>query len=160
VIEMGEAVYYLKARFESREDVERAMPQVVTLIKQGIEAQEWWQEHRNMEQDDRPAFWKEFVERFPAVTEYLGETGHSTFRNSIVGGDCNNELSGELDFGCDESDLESIMICGNEIWYSALVWHFADWTRLAESFYRFGAKRVGWISDEDMNPYNVIDLGE
>jgi hypothetical protein len=149
---MGEATYYLKAYFNSNDDAKRAMVQITPLIEQGIEAQDWWQDHRGMDESERPEFWKQFSERFPAVTEYLGETRS---RNSLVGGDCNNELAGELDFGSD-SDIESLMLNGSEIWYCGYVWHFADWTRLADAFYRAGAVKVNWISDENMNPFDTI----
>jgi hypothetical protein len=145
---MGEATYYLKARF--REDISPDLQEQITnFIKEGQAAYKWWQEHRGC--PDPTRFWKQFAVKFPVVTEYLGDT---------VGGDCNNGLAGVLSFG-EEKDIDTIAFTRRVVisppfvrtsyvfQYSAYVWHLASWDEFATFLeQKFGASRVNWLSDE------------
>lgn len=141
---MGEATYYLKALFP--EDISEELEEQITeFIKEGQTAYEWWQNHRMCPEPQR--FWDRFTVKFPVVTEYLGD---------LVGGGCNNELSGMLDFG-DDNELENIEINDYELIYSCTCWHFASWDRFATFLQqKFGAETVNWLSEEDIDPFELL----
>ncbi|KYC52813.1 MAG: hypothetical protein AMQ22_00604 [Candidatus Methanofastidiosum methylothiophilum] len=147
---MGEAVYYIKARFESEEKLNKLYPKIEKFINQGIEAYDWWQDNRGMERSgEREKFWNEFQNKFPMIYAYLGD---------LAGKDCGNALAGHLDFG-NEGDVEhSLCMSGPILTYSSLVWHFADWTRFANALKEIGALKVDWISDECMDPFELLDV--
>lgn len=141
---MGEARYYLKALFP--EDISEELEEQITeFIMEGQAANDWWQAHRGCPEPQR--FWDRFTVKFPVVTEYLGD---------LVGGDCNNELAGMLDFG-NKNELEDIEIFGYELLYSCTCWHFASWNTFAAFLeQKFGAYRVNWLSDEYLDPYSCL----
>lgn len=159
---MGEATYYFKARFKSQADAEAALPRVKRLISEGIEAQDYWQDHRGMEREGKRAeFWKEFKKKFPVITKYLesyrvGCCGHEHF---LVDGDCNNDLAGQLDFGSHQDDADNAEVHGSEIHYNATVWHFSHWDGFMQFLKsEFGAVKTGWLSDEYVDPSELVEL--
>jgi hypothetical protein len=158
---MGECFYYLKAYGCKKEEVEK----IRNFILEGGEAEVWWQDHRDYErkvdpEKTREVFWKEFDVKFPMVSKYLKFIKKH-------GGDCDNNLAGLIDFGTDE-DVEDYFdfiddytdddgIVYGELRYSANVWHFADWDGFAEFLQKeFGVKEVKWVSEEDMNPFDLL----
>jgi hypothetical protein len=157
---MGEATYYLKAQFESQAAAEAAVPGIKRLISEGIQAQDWWQNHRRMEHEGKRAeFWSGFKEKFPLTTKYLQsfQAGCCGGEHILLDDDCNNGPAGFLDFGSDEEDLEAVNVQGNTVTYYALVWHFARW----DPFLNFiasehGAVKIGWVSDEYLEPFDSI----
>lgn len=159
---MGEATYYVKARFKDQAAAEAALPGIKRFLSEGIEAQDWWQRNRGMEHDgQRAAFWDQFKAKFPMVVKYLESfhAGCGGGEHCLVGGDCNNDLAGFLDFGGCEDDLDAVEVHGDELVYSATVWHFARWdpfVAFLES--KFGATETGWVSDEYLDPYDSIEM--
>ena len=76
------------------------------------------------------------------MSEYLASIGR-------LGEDCNNGLSGQLNFGSEDDIEHQLSISGNELSYAAEVWHFASWGPLAEFLKtKFGAGRV-WCGSEE-----------
>jgi hypothetical protein len=144
---MGEATYYMKARFvvlneEKKEEIKK-------FFIEGSRAEDFWQDNRGKE----PSwFWKEFSEKFPEVTDYL-------LSQDGIGNDCNNSLAGLLDFG-DEDTIDSQMeFEGNIMRYSAYVWHFANWDPLCGFLIkRFGASICDWLSDEYVNYFDLLQV--
>ena len=157
---MGEATYYLKAWFKDQAAAKAALPGIKRLISEGIEAQDWWQQHRGMEREgDRAQFWEQFEAKFPMTVKYLESfrAGRCGGKHSLLGGDCNNDLAGFLDFGGREDDVENVILEGIELRYSATVWHFAHWDPLVAFLeLEFGAEETGWVSDEYLDPYDSI----
>lgn len=156
MIIIGEAVYYLKARNCTPE----ALENIRAFILEAYEAQDWWQDHRNMEHEGkREEFWKEFGKLFPLTSKYLHTVKAYGKDTVIFGGDCHNDPAGYMDFGNEENVDEDIDFdeSDGEFRYSAMVWHFSDWDGFAKFLQtEYGLKKVRWISDEYMNPFDVL----
>lgn len=150
---MGEATYYMKARFSSEEAAQAALPKLKAFIDEGLKAEEWWQDHRDWQREDAlgPAkFFEEFQTRFPQVYLYLKDQCGHDFK------DCNNRLAGLLNFGDEETDPYQE---DDQIRFSGVVWHCADWTAY-ENWLRdvLGAVNAGWVSDEYIDPMDLIEV--
>ena len=143
---MGEATYYLKARFKSEQALTALMPEIRTFIEQGIRAEGFWRENRGKSPE---VFWPLFKEQFPQVTEYLGD---------LVGGDCHGSVAGLLEFG-QPDDLNGLLQSGAVLLYNAYVWHLADWDRF-EAYLKkkFGAINVASLSDEYVEYYDLLHV--
>jgi hypothetical protein len=145
---MGEATYYLKARFKDAKAAEEALPKFAAFIKQGQEAEAWWGNHRKMEREGKRAeFWAEFKEKFPSVYEYLGD---------LRDGDC--DLARALNFGWCENEEEPSRE-EDIIYFTDRVWHFADWGVLCAYLEtKFGAVKTDWLSDEYHDPFDALEV--
>ncbi len=86
---MGEATYYLKARFKDEETAKTVAPKLLAFLLEAGKAQDYWQANRGGA--GKAAFWGPFKKQFPAVAKYLG--------SAFVGKDHNNALAGEISFG-------------------------------------------------------------
>ncbi len=138
---MGEARYYLKAVFPTDITSEQ-LTTIQDFFLEGQDAEDWWQTHRFVkDQGQHNRFWYEFKQNFPLVTELI---------HDLIGGDCNNDLAGRLDFGdTEDTPPPTIGQKPNEVLYDAIVWHYADWTPLCKFLKsHFGATAAGWLSDE------------
>lgn len=154
---MGSCVYYLKAYGCKEDDVEK----IKSLLLELYEAENFWQDNRGFNDLIKKSlshkeFWKQFDDKFPYVSKYL------KFIKKF-GKDYNNALAGFLDFGTDENVEDHLYLtsddgdnCG-ELRYSAEVWHMSDWTGFTKFLKKeFGLKKVNWVSEEDMNPFDLI----
>lgn len=48
-------------------------------------------------------------------------------------------------------------VVDNAIWYSAYVWHFADWDPMLDFIKRrYGAERYTWLSDEYVDYFDLL----
>jgi len=153
VIYMGEATYYLKAN----NCTEEALENIRKFILEACEAQDYWQDNRDMEvAGKRKEFWSKFGKKFPLTSKYLKQT--KSYDNKILyGGDCNNDLAGYLDFGDKEDAEDNLELYDEQLLYNAYVWHFANWDGFADFLKsEFGLTKVRWISDEYMNPFDVL----
>jgi hypothetical protein len=146
-VNMGEATYYMKGNNCSEETLEK----IREFFKEGARAGDWWQEHRDYELEGRcDQFWSEFEVEFPLVTKYTKCIG-------IFGGDCNNDPAGQLDFGDEDEIDDNLELKGSQMKYSAYVWHFADWNGLMEFLQEeFGLKKCRWLSDENIDPSDLL----
>lgn len=138
---MGEATYYMKG-YNCNDDA--TFERIWYFMREGSEAEDWWQDHRHYEREKRrDRFWEEFDKKFPHVSDYLKFIKKH-------GGDCSNDLAGYLDFGVWEDDQDNLKRGdGDEIRYNAYVWHFADWDGLCKYIEKtFGLTNVRWLSDE------------
>ena len=143
---MGEANYYLKARFESAEAAERALPQVLKLLQRTADCYAAWQGDR----DGGAA-------RFSAYKDVFKTLG-------ITSKDWDNDLAGQLDSplvargdGTYENE-EQLGTDGPVLMFSGEVWHFANWTGFERALLKMGAIKVAWLSDEHMNPFDAITV--
>lgn len=137
---MGEATYFLKARFASAEKAQEALPKIRAFLLENREAYAYWQANR----DKAPAqFWPDFKIKLPQITWYLG---------GKVGGNCNNDLSGFLDVGNlgDDVHLSIAPVDASVIqFWSDDVWHFTSWDTLCSWLeIEFGAIKTAWTSSE------------
>lgn len=139
---MGQAIYYLKALFETEDKATEACFRMVDFVRQGQQAYEYWQRNRRLPADE---FWTGFEKSFPAVFDYLGGERLA---------DGNNSLAGMLDFGREDETPE---VQGREIWFSAYVWHCASWGLFEQWIYdHLHALDVVWNSDEHINPFDAL----
>lgn len=145
---MGEATYYLKARFNSAGELSSKMGEIKDFFEQGCNAEDYWQTNR----DKKPSeFWPTFKQEFPLIVEYLGD--------KFVGGDCNNDLAGVLNFGSEEDVDHALRHEGAILYYSAYTWHFANWDKIANFLEKyFGAVATNWLSDEHLNPFDCLAI--
>ena len=146
---MGEAVYYMTIRFPKGVGT-KVMPEIQEFLRQGVKAYDFWQDNRGRK--NRKSFWKDFEAHFPMIADYL-----KTSLPSVWGKDHNNGLAGNLSFG-ELDDIEHMSLKqtgkGDELNYSAMVWHFADWGHLTKYVReKWGGLKEGWVSDE----YKYID---
>jgi hypothetical protein len=132
-------------RFETSGKAAAAKPEIHAFWCEGCRAEDFWQENRG---GDQVTFWREFEAKFPKITKYAKHVG-------LFGGDCNNALAGKLDFGAVE-ELATMELHGAEIWFSTLVWHFADWTPMGVFLERMFDCTFNWVSDEYVDPFNAI----
>lgn len=144
---MGSCNYYIKAYFSYVEDADEAYDGIREFIKEGINAGDWWQEHRDCKNCDE--FWKHFVTKFPNIAKTIPDK---------IGGDCDNALAGVLNYGNYVEDVEYNYQKDREvIRYTAYVWHFSNWDRFAHALRtQFGASQVTWISEEYLDPFDTI----
>jgi len=152
---LGEAVYYLKANNCTSEVLEN----IKVFLLEGIEAQDWWQEHRDREvHDEREKFWTEFGKKFPLTSKYLHTVKGYKEKDVIFGGDCNNGPAGYLDFGdVEDTECNLELLSDGELRYNAMVWHFAQWDGFAKFLQsEYGLTNARWISDEYMNPFDLL----
>ena len=149
---MGECSYFLKAKFASHEKALVAAESLGKTLAEVGEAYAFWQANRGKK--NREEFWAEFEGKFPLAIEVLKLT-----RDVEVGGDCHNGLAGKLSY-CDQNASE-VEVDGNEVKYSALVWHMADWDGLADWIKSaLKAKAVTWASEEMIDPFDGLDYAE
>jgi hypothetical protein len=144
---MGTAGYYVKMNNGNKETMEK----IRLFFLEGCEAEEYWQNNRDMNEGKQVSFWMPFKKQFPTVSKYL------KFIN-LLDKDCNNDLAGNLDFGSYQDIQDNFQLKDNgEIWYYAEVWHFADWNVLIKFLeHEYGVTNARWISDEYIEPFDLL----
>ncbi len=156
---MGEAMYYTKIFFDTPQDAQKAVPKIKKFFKQGFKAYDFWQ--KRQETENRDKLWDQIDKKFPEVGNYLRTVQYKNFNTGefeiAYGNDPDNALAGLLDFG-DKNEIELMRVVDNAIWYSAYVWHFADWNPILNFIRkRYGALRTEWLSDEYINPFDLLN---
>jgi hypothetical protein len=138
---MGECAYYFKAQFKDDKTAKLTKPLMQQFLLEAQKAYSFWQGHRG--DTDAKKFWREFSKDFPMTTAYAKE--------AKLYGKPQEKLSGHLDFGQDENDVQYLNLSGSELGYCATnVWHFADWSDLANFIKTyFKAIKVVVASEED-----------
>jgi len=142
---MGEAGYYLTARWNTHDDLDAQKDRITAFLDEGVKAQDWWQEHRRM---DAEPFFKEFESKFPTVFKYL--------QTCIKLEDPNNEPARVLNFPDEDVNLK---FANGWMSLSGIVWHLADWDPFRDFLKsEFGAEAAGWVSDEYLDPWSCIEM--
>src|SRR5574343_754026 len=132
---MGEAYYYAKIGFRTHEEAELALPKFHEFIQQNMEVHN---------QGDDPENCSDFAEKYPLIAKFFEQCG------------CNETQ----DIG-DQRRGDNGNVVENEIWYSAEVWHFADWQQTFLFIAKeLGAIKLGWISEEDVSLFDCAELEE
>lgn len=156
---MGEARYYTKIFFDTPQDAQKAFPKIQKFFKQGFKAYDFWQ--KRQETENRDKLWDQIDKKFPEVGNYLRTVQYKNFNTGefeiAYGNDPDNALAGLLDFG-DKNEIKLMRVVDNAIWYSAYVWHFADWNPILNFIRkRYGALRTEWLSDEYIDPFDLLN---
>ncbi len=131
---------YLKARFHSAEAATTALPALRAFVREGIDARDYWQAHRHLEQrGQRQVFWLRFAEQFPAIHAYLG---------ALADGDCDQALLGFLEFGHEQTN--ELYVEGALLFFKAPgLWLGTDWELLSDYLKsHLQAAGVAWIGDD------------
>jgi hypothetical protein len=165
---VGEANYYLKARFPSEQQAEAAKPRLIELLAEGDKACDFWQDSDDPMRRDDPkwqapsaeSFWKTFRARYPLVYRYLRHlTGTPNWKY---------ELEEWLRCFVDERQVSLVRVADTLFLQLNDTWHFSQ-LDLLERYCRedLGAVGVGWKSEEDFdfderqaegfNPFLSID---
>ena len=140
---MGMATYYLKARFRSGPAARSALSKFTALVNEGAEAESWRRANNQLLRT--MAFWHDFQKKFALVYEYLGPQVRADYQLT----------SYALNFG--ERDNSPPTVQGKYLYFSAYVWHFADWSWLAKfAKSKLGALGVDWISEECVDPFDLL----
>jgi len=149
---MGEAIYYMKAKWPSAKAANEVAPKVEEFLIRMAEAENRWQETRNGGTEAEASRRVEFPDVYSALHLEIPTKG-------IFAGDYSNYCAGILSspYGKDCYDFE---VEGDEIRFCGEVWHFADWGPLANALKEtFGAISAGWLSDEyEVDYYDLIEL--
>lgn len=148
---MGEAIYYLKARWASKEDAEDAEASVEHFLQRMAYCEDAWQDSRGGGEKAGLRLRADYRDVFDLLQIPLPEAGpHGAV-------DWSNYLAGELDSPFIDPDHVHEWE-GAELRLSGEVWHSADWTHLADALKRLGAKKVVWRSEADMNPFEALNV--
>ena len=143
---MGEARYYLKAKIPN---LSSKRDEIKEFFVEVYRAEEYFHENTGTV---RESFWAEFAKMFPATCDLLKDVVYNG--KHVLGGDI-SVLYGLLCYSDTMSmDTDPLIDCaGDQLKYSAEVWHFADWDPIVPYLKRrWGATRAGWLSDEWVDP--------
>lgn len=144
---MGEATYYMKARFPSEETAQQAAVKTIAFFQRvNLCADEWQKVRHGGEAAD-----KALREKYPDVFAGL-KLGPPKEYDAAM-----NYLAGQLDAPPDPE--ECVSVDGDEIRFWGTVWHFADW----DGFVMWlkeecGAEVAAYVSDEYLDPFDSITL--
>lgn len=144
---MGEATYYLKAKFTDPEQAQLAASALEELLNDFELGYRFWQDRRT----EYPTFWTEFQDNFPLLFNFINN--HTSVNTTKYD---HNSLAGVLSYT--HSDVFDLTIDENELRYYAMVWHFADWDPLVNWLETNYQCKADYISDEYIDYFNCINL--
>lgn len=147
---MGTATYYLRATWPTKVPT-KTKKAILDLLQDLGKAYTYWQENRNKKPEE---FWPTFEINYPHATKFLESMPYK--------GDCNNGLSGKLDYGQDHKEIQMrLTFSGNVMMYYMEVWHFMDWQPLCNYLENeLGASKTDYLSDEHTNPFEILEAKE
>jgi hypothetical protein len=144
---MGEATYYLLAEFETSEDAKEVEEFARIVFEELSRFQDEWQTIRNTQGKSAKERHKILLKEFPLVAKYISLPEPPDDDPPM------NYLAGY----CEINDNYYLQSDGRYLRLSDEVWHFADWSNIAEFFYKLGAKRVVWESDEYFDFFELLE---
>lgn len=143
---MGEATYYLIAEFETEEEAELAEARARVVLDDVVKFENDWQKIRGY--TDRPVKERhdELLKKHPLVAKFIELP-------NIDETDVNmNYLAGR----CEMNEYYEMRRNGEAVYLSCTVWHIATWDNIEDLFFRLGANEAGWISDEYIDPFEMV----
>jgi hypothetical protein len=155
---MGEATYYLRARFPSSAEAQRVSDQLRSALVRLGEFTKRWEEIRGehhrpcaeRRQQLRDAF-RDLEDMIP--WDAIDEECRAVRRGDFAMHCCMGRLPeiGEDPF------VEASVFAG-EVLLSDRVWHFTSWDGIAAWLRAHGAIASGWVSDEAASLFDCIKL--
>jgi hypothetical protein len=144
---MGEATFYLLAKFESIEDAKFAEDFARIVLEELSNFQDEWQKIRKNEQISPIERHKILLKKFPLVKKYirLPKPPKEDLPMNYLAGAC--EITNHFD----------LYSQGKLVKLSDYVWHLASWNNISEFFYRLGARKVIWESDEYVDIFELLE---
>ena len=143
---MGEATFYLLAEFKSEEDAEFAEDFARIVLNELSKFFDEWQKIRQKQTISPIERHKMLLKKFPLVAKYIKLPKPSEGDTSM------NYLAGE----CEITNYMNLYSEGNLVKLSDCVWHLASWDNISEFFYRLGARKVVWNSDENLDFFELL----
>jgi len=145
---VGEATFYLKARFGSEDEAKLAVKIAKYVLDDLAEFHDDWQRIRS--ETEIPVKGRDRIlkEKHPLVAKLI-ELPEP--RSNDV---CMNYLAGR----CEMHKGYELYNNGEWIYLSCICWHLASWDNIEKLFIKLGAIEVGWISDEDFNPFDAVPV--
>jgi hypothetical protein len=150
---MGEATYYMKARFESAEAAQQALPRIKEFLEQMAKAESDWE--KSFAPDNRTVGerFEELRTKYSSVFELLKLD--KVFERKGKSDTSMNFLAGQLSSPVRDPQWK-IWRDGDDIVFHGTVWHYADWEPMARAIEQLGADYAFYISDEYENPLDFI----
>ena len=143
---MGEAVYYLRARWPDAKSAEEAYPAVGAFLEQMRELQD------ARDRLSVPELW----EKYGDVLCGLGLEPQDFGVLSIIRG------SGEVNPPSADDTSRSLCILNEtDICFAGTISHLASWDGLRTAMRELGAVSAGWLSEEDLTDddfYSLVKL--
>ncbi len=148
---MGEATFYLKAKFKSEREAELAVKVAKPVLDDLAAFHEDWQTiryHNNIPVNERHEL---LLKKHPLVAKFveLPEPEPEPEDDDDVN---MNYLAGK----CEMHGYYEIYSDGEWVRLSCECWHLATWDNIEKFFAEIGAVEVGWISDEHIDPFDAI----
>jgi len=143
---LGEATFYLKAEFPDEEAAEKALGVIKEILQDVADCWEEWQEIRDELDKSVKERHERLMSNHPLAARFL------RLPEPDESDEFMNYLAGYLEI---THDFE-LFRKGNVLFLYDTVWHLGSWDNIAELFAKFGAKRVGWISDEWIDLASMI----
>lgn len=142
---MGEATFYLKAEFENEHDANQAYTIAQKVFEDLMNFQNDWQKIR----DGTPVIdmHNKLLKDHKLVALFISLPEPKEDDRGM------NYLAGN----CEMPEDFELKIAENEIYLSAYVWHLATWDNIQEFFFKLGAIRCGWVSDEYLDPWENVE---
>lgn len=145
---MGEAIYYLKATFESEDKAKEVFPKIEKFLDDAYDLYKDWQNNRPSDEEEAKKADSLLREKYTEIFQLLNLNYPANYCNL-------NYLAGKISVPHEE--CRELYVDNNTIKLSGEVWHFADWDNLADVFYAYGADTVRWLSDEYIDPWQLLD---
>jgi len=146
---MGEARFYLKAKFPAQKEAHQAKEIAELLFKDMISFGDDWQKIRNDHAKSPGERHKILLKKHRLVKELLDlpSPQENDWNMNYLAGECEMTEDYEMTLGKD-----------NIIYLSALVWHLGSWDNLCRVFEKLGAVATGWVSDEHADYWMCVDM--
>jgi len=144
---MGEATYYLIAVFDTEEEAELAGMRARVTLDDLVKFEDDWQNIRGGQKRAVEERHEELLKKHPLVAKFIELP-------DIKEGDSNmNYLAGK----CEMNEEYNMHQIGTGVHLSCTVWHFATWDNIENFFFRLGAEKAGWFSDEHIDPFELLE---
>lgn len=151
---MGEAMYYMKAKWPSEELAKEALPKVRALLERMADAEEAWQAERPPVQAKAAAdasLWARYGDLFEALSISMLEPGADLRALDYLAGHLCSPAS-DPDWKIEQN--------GSYIMFHGTVWHFANWDGIGKTLKKLGAIAWDWLSDESItvDHYSLLEV--
>ena len=155
---MGEATYYLRARFPSPSEAKRVSEELRKALGRLLELNQRWQSLRQEHHLSCAERRRRLRKEFPDLKEMVPWAEIEEQCRAIKRGDRPmNCCAGPLP-DIEHDPFVGISESGDEILLSDVVWHFTSWDGLAAWLRSRGATACNWLSDEQASLFDCIKL--
>ena len=151
---MGEATYYLIAEFETEEEAELAEMRARVVLDDIVKFENDWQTIRGDSERPVKERHNELLNTHPLVAKFIKLPDIEENDVDIDEKDINMNYLADK---CEMNDEYGMHLIGTGIHLSCMVWHIATWDNIEDFFFRLGAEKAGWFSDEYIDPFELLE---